>query len=194
MSFRAGGVFGDQADFQTDEELKLIHWECDAAGCELKTQPMVNQDIARRYAAQEGWSILDECAFCPKHRYDREIGPQFEVREALEPLAPVPTVREVVRRVEVVPPLLGILLALFGLATFALAVLLARENSKRWSAEVSLVRFEQDLFEKRAGIQQLSCSSMFETSRHCSGRMQTEGKPDTAVRYVCDAEDCRFEK
>jgi hypothetical protein len=194
MSFRAGGVLGDQADYQTDEELKLIHWECDTAGCAQKTQPMVNQDIARRYAAQAGWSISDEGVFCPKHRDDHEIGPQFEVMEDAEPLTPATTVREVVQRVEVAPPFLLILVSGFMLATFVLLVLLIREHSKRDLAEYSLRGFNQDAFEHRSGIQELSCTSLFDTPRHCSGRMQTEGKPDVPVRYVCDAADCRFEK
>lgn len=188
MSFRAGGVLGDQADYQTDEELRLVHWECDSEGCERKTQPLVNQDIARRYAAQEGWSISDEGAFCPKHRDDREIGPRFEIVEDPWPETPAPAPAPSLSR-----DANATLATVFLLIIIGLGFTLFMGYIRLRSAEARVTWSERDQFEGRARITRLSCEGLY-APVHCSGRMSTEGKPDVPVRYVCTTDDCEFEK
>lgn len=193
MSFRAGG-----SDVPTDEELKLVHWECDSEGCKNKTQHSLSEGLAQKYAAQEGWSISDEGAFCPKHRYDRKIGEGFEVEEVTRGLdfgpADLGPPAPVIQRVEVAPPVLLILVSVLALSVAVLALLLVRAHSDLWSAGISLTRYEEYMFERNGDIHPLACSSMFETPRRCSGVMSTEGKPDVPVRYTCGADDCRFDK
>ena len=71
MSFRAGGVFGDE--FWTQEDIDTV-WVCDHAGCIERTQFAQAVHEARSLATSLGWVITDTQAFCPKHREDHPLG------------------------------------------------------------------------------------------------------------------------
>jgi hypothetical protein len=153
-------------------------------------------------AQHQGWYVdqdLEE-SFCPRHRSQHghaaaawtEVG--LEGEEDPDPVPPPVGATAVVQRVEVVPPILGWLIVVLMLATFGLGLLAFVEYTKRKSVEVTLTSVNKDLFEQRSSIQMLSCTSLFDTPRRCSGRMTTGDKPAVPVRYVCGAEDCRFEK
>lgn len=71
MSFRAGGVFGDE--FWTQEDIDTV-WVCDHAGCVARTQLAQGVSEARHLATTLGWVITDVEAYCPEHRGDHSLG------------------------------------------------------------------------------------------------------------------------
>lgn len=71
MSFRAGGVFGDE--FWSQEDIDTV-WICDHAGCVARTQLAQDVSEARHLATSLGWVITDVNAYCPEHREDHPLG------------------------------------------------------------------------------------------------------------------------
>ncbi len=191
MSFSGGSLEYDVGDHHD------VSFRCDHPECDARSVTCPDESSAITMAQGRGWYVDQRVAFCPLHRAEHDhAGPDWIVGLDLTPEQDKPSPAPgppVIQSVEVASPFLLILVSVFAVATFVLLLLLIREYSKRDIAEYSLRSFNQEAFERRSGIQELSCTSLFDTPRHCSGRMRTEGKPDTAVRYVCDAEDCRFE-
>lgn len=201
MIRRAGGVFGGKAEFQFE---KLIRFECDHVGCAAVTvapiavvggYPFDPEQVAdaqaERLARAEGWLVLIDRSYCPKHKQehapDIEIGSQDVIFSepppptSRPPRTPPPTISD-----SGVMGFMALVIAILCLTLFiGWLRLRSAEMRNAWTA--------RDRFEQKAHVTQISCPDIY-APLHCSGRMSTEGKPDVPVRYVCTEDDCWFEK
>lgn len=202
MIRRAGGVLGGKTEFQFE---KVIHFECDHPGCPASTDELsaaVARDIdpeetvdalVERLAHAEGWLIQVDRAFCPEHKQehapDIAIGDVDTIFSETKPNLPPPPQRQPKS-----PKISDTSVMNFmALLIIGLGFLLLMGYFRLRSADSRLAWTERDRFEQKAHVTQVSCHDLY-SPIHCSGRLSTEGKPDVPVRYVCDTDDCWFEK
>lgn len=209
MSFYAGGVLGEDAEFQF---YNAVHFTCDHPECGERTEPVApvgisgltitfqevdpgGEEQAARLARAQGWLIRIDQSFCPKHREEEECLVDIELESSPYEEAPAgATDLPRLKPVETAPPPLLFLVVVLTLISVVCLLACAHLSSEVSSLRLTLTMDNERDFERNSNVQPISCTSLFATPRSCSGRMTIEGQPDVPVRYDCDAERCRFEK